>query len=84
MAVTFINVRESDTGAIGRMAPRVGMVTNMGTIDAVGDGWVEINGRFMKSHYLFVDVDVASGTFSYPSGDSSITYANKASETTAQ
>lgn len=80
-----VSVIPGGAGALGEMNPVVGMVTDQGTIiNIAGLPVVSVSGagvglpRSVYAGELTVTQDVASGTFSWPSGDGSIVYGHGA------
>lgn len=65
--------------AVGAMDPKVGMVTDQGTVLEVSDH-VSVSGtdvgvpRDFYAHQLFVSQAEATGSWSYPSGDGAVVF----------
>jgi uncharacterized membrane protein YkgB len=70
--------------ALGRMDPRVGLVTQYGTITAVGTEFVTVSGQGVGTPSvfypgeLFVTEAEATDGYSWPSGDGSIVFGHRA------
>lgn len=68
----------------GLMNPKVGLLTNKGTITALqtGNFTVDVSGNLTSQtqrfypHELFVDIDVASGVHAFPTGDGSVLFGH--------
>lgn len=76
-------------GALGVMDPKVGMDTQQGKIRSVTDPFVAVGSGTAENHTeseyaerVFVHIDVATGVFSYPTGDGSVQFGHAGTRVT--